>query len=329
MSRALFLVVALLACVFARTELESQTKFIDFIKKFGKSYSHEDFRRRYEIFKDNLNRIDESNRKAKHATFGVTQFSDLSIEEFRSTILMKNPIISTPKRTVGVLETKLPQESLPTSLDWRSKGAVTPVKNQGQCGSCWAFSVTENIESMWILGGHAKNTTLKLSPQQIVDCDNSDGGCNGGNPPTAYDYVIGAGGLESESAYPYTAQDGNCNFNNKDVQAKISSWKYASSWHSESELQNNLVGWGPLSICVDAANWQNYQSGVMTWEECAWINILDHCVELVGYNQDASVPYWIVRNSWGTSWGENGYILLSMGSNTCGLANEATSSVVA
>jgi len=111
---------------------------------------------------------------------------------------------------------------------------------------------------------------------------------------------------------------------------KISSWKYATSDYSETTLQKNLLSWGPLSICVDAANWQDYQSGVMSWEECAWINQLDHCVQLVGYNTNNSTlgDYWIVRNSWNTDWGIQGYIWLEMWEDTCGLAYEATCSVV-
>jgi len=98
--------------------------------------------------------------------------------------------------------------------------------------------------------------------------------------------------------------------------------------YSETTLQQNLVSWAPLSICLDAANWQDYTSGVMTWTQCAWINMLDHCVQLVGYQTNAKTPYWIVRNSWGTDWGINGYIWLEMWEDTCGLAHEATCAVV-
>jgi len=218
--------------------------------------------------------------------------------------------------------------SPPSTLDWRVKGAVTPVKNQEQCGSCWAFSVAENVESQWILAGHGNNKTVDLAPQQIVDCDQSDAGCNGGDPPTAYEYLMSTGGLESESAYPYTAEDGTCRFNKAAVSAKISNWKYATSGDDETTLQNNLASWGPLSVCVDAASWQDYAGGIMGGWQCAWINILDHCVELVGYDTTASTPYWIVRNSWGTDWGENGYIRLEMWDDTCGIAMEATSAVI-
>jgi len=205
------------------------------------------------------------------------------------------------------------------------KGAVTAVKDQQQCGSCWAFSVTEAVESSWILGKNVSASSINLSPQQIVDCDDSDAGCDGGNPPTAYDYIINAGGLEPVSKYPYTAQDGTCNFRKSDVVASISNWQYANSLYSETDVQTSLLNWGPLSICVDATNWQDYQSGVMTWEQCAWVNLLDHCVQLVGYNAvDSNNPYWIVRNSWNTDWGVGGFIYLQMWEDTCGMAHEAT-----
>jgi len=184
---------------------------------------------------------------------------------------------------------------------------------------------------MWILSKKGSNTTVDLAPQQLVDCSELNLGCDGGNPPEAYDYIIDAGGQEDEADYPYTAEDGTCDFNAADIEAKISTWNYATTWYSEDELQTSLVSWGPLSVCVDAESWQDYTSGVMTWEECAYINMLDHCVQLVGYNtMNNGSAYWIVRNSWNTDWGINGYIYLEKGgySDTCGICHEASSSVV-
>jgi len=217
----------------------------------------------------------------------------------------------------------------PTTFDWRDHGAVTAVKDQGQCGSCWAFSVTENVESVWILSKGLTNTTLPpLAPQQIVDCDTSDAGCDGGNPPTAYDYIISAGGLDGEKDYPYTAQDGTCSFKASAVVAKISNFKYATSG-DEDTMRDNLASWAPLSICVDARYWQDYTGGIMAEWQCDWVVQLDHCVQAVGYDTTASTPFWIVRNSWGTDWGEAGYIRLQYGANTCGLTDESTSAVAA
>jgi len=251
----------------------------------------------------------------------------MSVEEFSTKILMKNKINPKQINPEDVGNT-IGNVNVPNAFDWRNEGAVTAVKNQEQCGSCWAFSTTENVESMWIRAGKA-NDSIDFSPQQIVDCDNSDGGCDGGDPPTAYDYLISAGGIEGEKEYPYTAEDGTCKFIKADVEGVISNWQYATSWGDETTLQTNLLSWGPLSICVDASNWQDYQNGVMTWEECAYINLLDHCVQLVGYDaSDENNQYWIVRNSWGTDWGVDGYIWLEMWEDTCGLTEEATSSIV-
>jgi len=227
-------------------------------------------------------------------------------------------------RMLGVLESSV---TVPQTLDWRTQNMVTPVKDQGQCGSCWAFSVTENIESMYCMKNQIDCTTFApLAPQEIVDCDTTDQGCNGGDPPTAYAFVMQEGGMEDESDYPYTAQDGTCNFQSNLVKVTISNWQYATSNSDESTMQNNLVSWGPLSICVDAEPWQDYTGGVLMASDCS--NSLDHCVQLVGYDMTQSTPFWIVRNSWGTDWGENGYIRLQYGQDTCGCADEATSAII-
>jgi len=167
-----------------------------------------------------------------------------------------------------------------------------------------------------------------LAPQQIVDCDTTDEGCNGGFPSSAYDYVKSAGGMEPETDYPYRAVDGHCAFKQADVYANISSYKYATTEGDETTLKQNLVSASPLSICVDAANWQDYSGGVMTTWNCCWVCMLDHCVQLVGYDSTAKPPYYIVRNSWGTDWGESGYIRIEMGDNACGITDSATTVIV-
>jgi len=324
---AIALLFALVITVLAEQDPDL-VAFAKFMRKYNKIYTDAaEFQQRFINYKASVVRAAEKTKKSPKATYGVTKFSDMTPEEFRSTVLMRKPIVPDNKPKTNALKPK-PLPYVPETYDWRDHGAVTAVKDQGQCGSCWAFSVTENIESMWILAGKANNS-INLAPQQIVDCDTSDDGCEGGDPPTAYEYVISAGGMEPNADYPYTAEDGNCNFQKQDVVAKISNWQYATELYSEEEIQANLLSWGPLSICVDAEAWQDYEGGVMTWEECAWINLLDHCVDLVGYNAtDSSNPYWIVRNSWNTNWGVEGYIYLEMWEDTCGMAHEATSSIV-
>jgi len=312
--------------------LSDSRMFLAYVKKYNKSYSAAEFPLRFENFKLTLARVaaaNENSKKIHGATYGITKFADMTVSEFKHAVLMKTPV--SQKRVPGVetLVPKMSKAQLPTSYDWRGLGAVTAVKDQEQCGSCWAFSATENIESVEILAGKGTNTTTSLAPQQIVDCDTVDQGCNGGNTDTAFEYVIKAGGLEDSAHYPYTGQDGQCHFQSQYIAGSITSWKYATSRDSEDLLQQNLVSWSPLSVCVDASKWQDYQSGVMTREECGLINILDHCVQLVGYETQAPKPYWIVRNSWNTDWGIQGYIWLAMGDDVCGIAHDATTAVVA
>jgi C1A family cysteine protease len=275
---------------------------------------------RFKAFQQTLIRIERNNAKG-NAVFGLTKFSDLTPIEFKQ-LLGYVPRNQTTNAEVfdrsGV--------AAPTSFDW-SKTGVTPVKDQGQCGSCWAFSIVENIESVWLINKKISPSNMPaLSPQEVVDCDTSDAGCNGGDPPTAYAYVISAGGLESNSDYPYTAEDGQCSFDASKVKVTISGWKYATQSTDESAMQDALVNWGPLSICVDAEPWQDYTGGILLASQCD--TSLDHCVQAVGYDLTKSTPYWLVRNSWGTDWGEAGYIRLQYGQDTCGLADEATSSYV-
>jgi len=314
----------LLGAVLAMRE-PTMNDFAKYIRKFNKQYdSDAEFQLRFRNFKSSVGRITEENKNSFNTKYALNKFSDMSVEEFQSTILMthhEKPELSSelPVRTVT---------AVPSTFDWRDKGAVTAVKDQEQCGSCWAFSATENIESMWILAGKGTNSSVDLAPQQIVDCDTVDEGCEGGDTITAFEYVMKAGGLESESDYPYTGEGGNCTFQKQDVVAQISSWHYATNNSNEKMMQTNLLAWGPLSICVDASQWQDYEGGVMSAEACDYQS-LDHCVQLVGYNAaEASNQYWIVRNSWNTDWGIEGYIWLQMWQNSCGLTDEATCVIV-
>jgi len=327
----LLLVVAFVVVVAlssAKAENESvMNRFESWMTQFGKTYpNHAEKLRRYRNFMQSLlaiERLNNQRRNEEDAVFGLTKFADLSPIEFKNTVLMHNGIAPNRKHD-NVLTPTIALADMPDYVDWYAKGAVTPVKNQEQCGSCWAFSATEAIESTNILAGKFTADNIDLAPQQIVDCDTSDDGCGGGEPMTAYEYVISAGGLESNTSYPYTAVNGVCHFKKAEVVTTISSWKYATQNHDESLLQQNLASYGPLSVCVDAARWQYYQSGVMTRFQCDIINLLDHCVQAVGFNSTASTPYYMVRNSWGFDWGLDGYIWLEMNHNTCGITDEVT-----
>jgi len=166
-----------------------------------------------------------------------------------------------------------------------------------------------------------------LSPQQIVDCDigNGDEGCNGGDTPTAYEYVIKAGGMETWNNYPYTGEDDTCNFTKSEVVVTIKNYTYITTDKNETEMQIGLVQRGPLSICVDAASWQFYVSGVVG-DLCG--DSLDHCVMITGFTNYSDVfgtyQVWTVRNSWGEDWGMDGYLYVERGGDYCGIADEVT-----
>jgi C1A family cysteine protease len=296
----------------------------DFKSKYNKTYSNvdEEFYR-YTVFVKNMKRASELQKKEKPngAVFGVTKFSDLTEDEFRAKYLMPKDFEATYNPTAPVA-TSFPPNKLgisanPTNFNWFNQGVCTPVYNQGECGSCWAFSATETIESWWALSG---KPLTGLSMEQIVDCDTTCYGCGGGWPYLAYEYVEGAGGIESYQAYPYTAESGtagSCQFNAGSVVAKVSNYQTVSG---ETGLYNALQT-GPVSVCVDASSWSAYSSGVLT--SCG--NSVDHCVQLVGYaNYNQAGAYWIVRNSWGTDWGQNGFIYVAIGQDLCDIGDYAT-----
>jgi len=324
---SLFL-VSVLSIGIRPTKNEDELVFQSFVNQYNKVYpTSDEYFKRLNIFSENLVRINNLNKDSEvngGATFNITKFSDYTPQEFKN-IFLNSLVKGVRPRHRDVLE--LPGSGVPDTFDWKSQGKITPVKDQGQCGSCWAFSVTENIESVWLIAKSIDASSFSpLAPQQIVDCDSSDGGCNGGDPPTAYAYVISAGGMEPEKDYPYKAEDETCRFKKADVTVTISGWKYATKTKNEAQMKEAVATVAPLSICVDAEPWQSYYGGIMTARQCG--NSLDHCVQISGYDTSASTPYWSVRNSWGSDWGENGYIRLAYGTNTCGLADEATTATV-
>jgi len=272
---------------------------------------------RFLNFQENAKLIAESNKNSRSATFGFTQFSDMSAREFKTKMTgfkPKKPILPPHLRPSLVEEKKRGIEQPGTAIDWVAAGKTTAIKNQAQCGSCWAFSATETIESAILIAG---STVEPGAPQQIVDCDTNDQGCNGGDPAEAMQWVISQGGQDTESCYPYTGTDGTCQTTCTPTN-KISGTQSVSQ--SESAVYTALQGMPP-SICCDASAWQNYNGGVLDGSQCG--DSVDHAIQLTGYNPGQG-GYWIVRNSWGASWGEQGFIWLQYGQNTCDITSEVT-----
>ncbi|XP_065838198.1 uncharacterized protein [Oscarella lobularis] len=298
--------------------------FNDYVTTYDRHYrTQAEQLHRFHAFRASLARIESLNAEDPNQPYGLTIFSDLTESEFRDQYLGYSPAPSPSAHETEADLTTYRVEHLPRRFDWRNvKNTVTPVKDQGQCGSCWAFSTTENIESVWAIYG-PKQSLTKLSVQQIVDCESHSNGCQGDTTTAAYDYVLKAGGLESEEDYRYTAKDQRCRFRQSNVVARIDGFERVG--RNETEMMLYLYNRAPLSVCVDAISWQHYRGGVMM-KRCG--TELGHCVLVTGYDMKGSVPYWIVRNSWGTKWGENGYIHLEMFRDECGLATEARSAYI-
>jgi C1A family cysteine protease len=303
---ALLALVALVSAAPSLRENEYQSQFVDFMREFGKSYTNEDFFQRYNTFKYWVDFVADHNAKNMSWTAGINEFSDMTPVQFEEVMLRGLRYPNGMPENAAVEELADPVND----VDWRSKGAVTPVKNQGQCGSCWAFSTTGTVEGfVAIKTGKLPN----LAEQQLVDCCKQGGcsGCRGGLPSAALKWVA-SNGLCSQSDYPYTARDGQCKKTCTAV-AKISSSQ--GGQRGESTLQSALDK-VPVSIAVDASGgFQSYKSGVFSGP-CG--TSLNHAITAVGYTGQ----YWIVKNSWGTSWGSAGYIFMARGKNLCGLSND-------
>jgi len=288
----------LLTFVMVHHSTKSTMSFSEYKNTFGLSFDsifEEKYRQR--VFAENVAKIEAHNAEHNSYEMGINQFTHLTQEEFAQTYL--GTIV--PKSNVVVDESFISVGD----TNWVSAGAVTGVKNQGSCGSCWAFSATGALESMWKL---SYGSLPSLSEQQLVDCSGSYGNqaCNGGLMDSAFKYSH-AQGLTTEAAYPYKGVKQAC---------QINTGAYKNGGFTDvsgcTPLANAIVA-RPVSIAVDATNWSPYKSGVFS--NCA--ASLNHGVLLVGITDQ----YWLVKNSWGTGWGEAGYIRLNRG-NTCGLCNQ-------
>lgn len=293
---------ALAACAFALT-FQNDPYWIAYKHQFGKTYAANEEASRYAIFQKNMAKAARLNDIDKTAHYGWTKFSD----QERKRVPLDVPAYI---RRTNIVEA----DGLPDSLDWRQKGAVNPVKDQAQCGSCWAFCAVASMEGAHFL---EHNQLLSLSEQQIVDCDSDDNGCNGGWPTNAMDYVKSAPGLMLESAYPYHARDEDCKFDASAAKMFVKS-VHTFAAKSENKMMTACQQYGPLAIAIDASKFDYYSGGIMDGNGCMQ-GSPDHGVAVVGWGVEGSTKYWIVRNSWGADWGENGYVRMQRGINACGV----------
>jgi C1A family cysteine protease len=294
-------------------------QFTNFQDRFSRKYETiTELEERFKVFRANLRNIIIHNLDhTQNFTMGVNQFTDLTPEEFKA------QYVSGLKQEVGSFGCKTyssSASSAPATIDWRSKGAVTSVKDQGQCGSCWTFSSTGAVEGAWAI---STGQLINLAEQELVDCAGAkygSMGCNGGQMEGAFKYIIEHGQC-ALSAYPYTAKDGTCE--------KCTAVAHLSSCSdvipNDQISLKGAVAQQPVAIAIEADTkyFQSYSSGILTSSSCG--TSLDHGVLIVGYGEDSGQKFWLVKNSWGTTWGDKGYVKIARSESNndpgiCGIA---------
>lgn len=306
-------------CNAQMNENELWSHFTNFQEKFAKKYENvQELESRFAVFRDNFRNIITHNAdRSQNFTMGVNQFTDLTPEEFKAQMIRG---LKAPVGSFGCGSFSNSASGAPASIDWRTKGAVTTVKDQGQCGSCWTFSSTGAMEGAWAI---AKGQLIDLAEQELVDCAGlkyGSMGCNGGQMEGAFKFII-ENGQCAASSYPYTAKDGSCH--------SCTAVAHASSCYdvkpNDQLSLKAAVAKQPVSVAIEADTkyFQSYSSGVLTSSSCG--TSLDHGVLAVGYGEENGQKYWLVKNSWGTSWGEQGYVKIARSDSTndagiCGIA---------
>jgi cathepsin L len=309
-----FVFAVCFAAVFSLPKLSSSQYsklFEQFKRDHNKVYSVEEEAVRFVNFKSNLDWIRQHNTEGHSYTVGMNHMGDLSRAEYLARL---NP------KTYHLEASEVEVAAPVYTVDWRQKGAVTPVKDQGQCGSCWAFSAVASLEGCHQI---ATGTLVSLAESYLVDCDSNDDGCNGGLMQNAYDYLKTTGGICSEKDYPYKPSDGSCKASKCTIAASLTD--YTMIAQTDAALTDALTNVGPIAVAIDASNmsFQFYSGGVYDEKSCSSTE-LDHGVTAVGYGTDGSKAFYTVKNSWGTGWGLSGYILMSKDKNNqCGIATNA------
>ncbi|THD23701.1 Secreted cathepsin L 1 [Fasciola hepatica] len=291
---------------------------------YNKEYNGADDEHRRDIWEENVKHIQEHNLRHDLGlvtyTLGLNKFTDMTFEEFKAKYLMEMP------RTSELLPHGIPYEAndiaVPESIDWRESGYVTEVKDQKNCGSCWAFATTGAVEGQYMKN---ERVNVSFSEQQLVDCSRDFGnyGCNGGLMENAYEYLKRFG-LETESSYPYQGVEGQCQYDSKLGVAKVINFQTVRSG-DEVKLMNLVGAQGPAAVALDVEpDVKMYKSGIYQSQTCS-SETFNHAMLVVGYGTQDGTEYWIVKNSWGSLWGESGYIRLARNrKNMCGIASAAS-----
>lgn len=319
--------VALTTCTLADKKGDYiSKKFDEHVEKLNLTFSSNQEREaRLRVFTNNYIRMESASINNDGATYtlGMNKFSTHAPKEFKNTHAnLKITVSDYANKTTEVTGIKRVKGDAPESFDWRDKNVVGPVKDQGQCGSCWAFSAVGNLEAQYAI---RDGTSQPIAEQELVSCDKVDSGCNGGLMEQAFAYGEQHGGIMREVHYPYTARDGKCKKTTKPKYGQIAR-HHKFEQVTEDQLVDLIYNHGPMSIAINADPLQWYDNGIINdGPDSCDPDSLDHGVIVVGYTPDS----WIVRNSWGADWGEQGYFRLARGQNTCGVLNYIASSVIA
>ena len=293
-----------------------QKAFLSWMRETGNMFTGEEYQTRLGIWLQNKRLVQEHNAANLGFTVALNKLAHLTPAEYKS--LLGFRMNKAERKAQEATEFQNVE-----AIDWREKGVVNEVKDQASCGSCWAFSTCQAQESVFAINF---GKLQSLSEQNLVDCVTTCDGCNGGLMTNAFDYVVKkqSGLFMLESDYPYTGVDGTCKFKKSKGTSKCTGYKNVKE-NSEKDLAGKIAKYGPASIAIDASHWsfQLYSSGIYDEPSCSSYN-LDHGVGCVGFGSEGSKNYWIVRNSWGTSWGEGGYIrMIKDKNNQCGEASMA------
>eukprot|EP00475_Leptophrys_vorax_P015628 TRINITY_DN2192_c0_g1_i1.p1 TRINITY_DN2192_c0_g1~~TRINITY_DN2192_c0_g1_i1.p1 ORF type:complete len:527 (-),score=129.86 TRINITY_DN2192_c0_g1_i1:78-1658(-) len=300
--------------------------FDAFKERHGKQYESEvEHRLRLQTYHNNLRYIASVNRQKKGYELAVNHLADRFEYELRSL----HPSKGRSKPNNAMYTFSSVSSKLPESVDWRTAGAVSDVKDQGICGSCWSFGAAETIEGTLFL---RTGVMARLSSQALVDCSWSFGnmGCDGGNDFLGYEWIMKSGYIPTEASYPYTMADGYCKYETAQPGVSIKGYVNVTSGDAQA-LREALATHGPISVSIDASHksFSFYKSGIYYEPQCGnGLADLDHTVLAVGYGVENGTPYWIVKNSWSTYWGDEGYIKMSAVNNNCGVATQPTFVVI-